>query len=123
MKLKGKFKNLKTGAKRVFVGMLILCILSSATGIGSIFVQATEEDPLVEHSASTEWSYDDNSHWHGCTVEGCQEHKYDEGGHDYNHSLSYTPSSNGTHILMFDNIGNMVERTMQKIAFRNAQIS
>lgn len=53
MKLKGKFKNLKTGAKRVFVGMLILCILSSATDIGSILAQATEEDPLVEHSAST----------------------------------------------------------------------
>ena len=29
----------------------------------------------------------------------------------------------GYFILMFDNIGNMVERTMQKIAFRNAQIS
>ncbi|MBO5622198.1 MAG: hypothetical protein J5959_11280, partial [Butyrivibrio sp.] len=97
MKLKGKFKNLKTGAKRVFVGMLILCILSSATGIGSILAQATEDGEPVVHTASSEWSHNDSTHWHVCTVEGCQEHKYDEGGHDYNHSFSYTPNNNGTH--------------------------
>lgn len=48
MKIKNQFSNLKTGAKRVFVGLLVLCLFCTATGIGSIFATATEDptDPL-----------------------------------------------------------------------------
>ena len=40
MKIVNKFNNLKLGAKRVFVGLMILSLLSTATGIGSIFAYA-----------------------------------------------------------------------------------
>ena len=40
MKIVDKFNNLKLGAKRIFVGLMILSLLSTATGIGSIFAYA-----------------------------------------------------------------------------------
>ena len=42
MKLRKQFSNLKKGAKKVFIGMLVLCLVSTATGIGSIFAYADE---------------------------------------------------------------------------------
>ena len=35
-----------------------------------------------EHVWSSEWTYDDNNHWHACTVEGCNQ-KSDSAAHTY----------------------------------------
>ncbi len=44
MKIRKQYKNLKAGAKKVFVGLLIVSMISTATGIGSVFTYATEEN-------------------------------------------------------------------------------
>ena len=109
MKLKGKFKNLKTGAKRVFVGMLILCILSSATGIGSIFVYADEVDEALTntntntdnnnttidehiHTADEQWHSVASGHWHECTAGDGEKMDFSE------HSLNWVAESETTEV-------------------------
>ena len=59
MKVKKQFNNLKAGAKKVFVGMLILCLISTATGIGSIFAYA---DECENHYAESYTCYDESEH-------------------------------------------------------------
>ena len=57
MRITRQFRNLKTGAKRVFVGLLVLCLFCTATGIGSIFAAATEDPdntPCVHENTSRE---------------------------------------------------------------------
>ena len=105
MKLKGKFKNLKTGAKRVFVGMLILSILSSATGIGSIFVYADEVDETLTntdsdnttidehiHTADEQWHSDASGHWHECTAGDGEKMDFSE------HTLNWVAESETTEV-------------------------
>lgn len=79
-KIKKQFNNLKTGAKNVFVGFLILCMLSTATGIGSIFVYADNEPG----SGSFEEPGDDSgsSGDESGSDEGSDENGSDEGGED-----------------------------------------
>ncbi len=48
----------------------------SATCTVTVTAAATEPDPPVhEHTWSTEWTTDADSHWHECTGEGCDEVK------------------------------------------------
>lgn len=72
MRIKKQFRNLKKGARKVFVGMLILSILSTATGIGSIFVYADEHDHIFAVTAD---SNGDGTHTYYCEVDGCDEEK------------------------------------------------
>lgn len=73
MKLKKQFSNLKKGAKKVFVGMLVLCLISTATGIGSIFAYAVEEheEHLFDYDHAE--SNGDGTHRliYKCTIEDC----------------------------------------------------
>ncbi|MBE5822471.1 MAG: hypothetical protein E7308_00225 [Butyrivibrio sp.] len=79
MKLRKQFSNLKKGAKKVFVGMLVLCLISTATGIGSIFAYADEEH---DHLYPDKWQYyDDSTHRKPCTIEECD--NYQEDTHSY----------------------------------------
>ncbi len=64
MKIKKQFNNLKKGAKKVFIGMLILCLLSTITGIGSIFSYA-DDDPDHVHQYS--WEFDSEGHTGVCS--------------------------------------------------------
>jgi hypothetical protein len=72
MNIGKQFKNLKTGAKRVFVGMLVLSLISTATGIGSVFVYADQHDHIYGVTAS---SNGDGTHTYYCEVDGCDEEK------------------------------------------------
>ncbi len=38
--------------------------------------------PPHEHTFAEEWSYNDDAHWHACTLEGCEARK-DEGSHEF----------------------------------------
>ena len=67
MNIGKQFKNLKTGAKRVFVGMLVLSLISTATGIGSVFVYADQHDHIYGVTAS---SNGDGTHTYYCEVDG-----------------------------------------------------
>lgn len=40
---------------------------------GTVKVSYSETAPSHTHSYSTEWSTDENYHWHACTGEGCEE--------------------------------------------------
>ena len=42
-----------------------------------------EDLPQLVHHYSSEWSHDDNSHWHYCTDEGFETLKGDEAAHSY----------------------------------------
>ena len=75
MRIKKQFRNLKAGAKKVFVGMLILSLLSTATGIGSVFVYADEHDHVYGVTAD---SNGDGTHTYHCEVEGCEEEKTED---------------------------------------------
>ena len=66
MKIIEKFRNLKVAAKRVFVGLLVLSLVCTATGVGSIFAYADED----EH----DHSYSDGS----CTICGAADPNYSE---------------------------------------------
>nr|WP_297703907.1 hypothetical protein [uncultured Butyrivibrio sp.] len=45
MKIGKQLRNLKTGAKRLFVGLMVLSLLCTVSGIGSIYTYATEPVP------------------------------------------------------------------------------
>lgn len=80
MKLRKQFSNLKKGAKKVFVGMLVLCLISTATGIGSIFAYATE---CENHYAESYTRYDENTHIGTCVNCGKEieaEHSFNSEG-------------------------------------------
>lgn len=75
MKLRKQFSNLKKGAKKVFIGMLVLCLISTATGIGSIFAYAVDHEGEHEYG---EWvKFDDEYHIRYCTIEGCDSSETD----------------------------------------------
>lgn len=79
MKLRKQFSNLKKGAKKVFIGMLVLCLVSTATGIGSIFASAVEDH---DHVYQDIWQYyDELTHRKYCTIEGCDDFR--QGEHSY----------------------------------------
>ncbi|WP_034452951.1 hypothetical protein [Butyrivibrio sp. AE2032] len=80
--VKKQFNNLKKGAKRVFVGMMVLCLICTATGIGSIFAYADEYDgsglennttensiPTCEHSYG-DWTDAGDVHTRTCSLCG-----------------------------------------------------
>ncbi len=70
MRIAKQFRNLKKGARKVFVGMLILSLVSTATGIGSVFVYADEHDHIYGVTAD---SNGDGTHTYHCEVDGCDE--------------------------------------------------
>lgn len=91
MKLRKQFSNLKKGAKKVFIGMLVLCLISTATGIGSLFAYATE---CENHYAESYTCYDENTHIGTCVNCG----KEIEAGHSFNSegvcvACGYAPES------------------------------
>lgn len=71
---------------KFLVMSLVLAVLMLAAGV--LFVacdEGEEEPPAHTHTWSTEWSGDEDSHWHACTGEGCTAiadealHTWDEG--------------------------------------------
>ncbi|MBP3784969.1 MAG: Ig-like domain repeat protein [Butyrivibrio sp.] len=80
MKLRKQFSNLKKGAKKVFIGMLVLCLVSTATGIGSIFAYA---DECENHYADSYNCYDEHTHIGTCVNCGKEieaEHSFNSEG-------------------------------------------
>lgn len=45
-----------------------------------------------EHVAKTEWTFDEEKHYHECGVEGCSDH-YDEGEHTYDEGVVTTKAT------------------------------
>lgn len=71
---------------KFLVMSLVLAVLMLAAGV--LFAacnEGEEEPPAHTHTWSTEWSGDEDSHWHACTGEGCTAiadealHTWDEG--------------------------------------------
>ncbi|MBQ9590482.1 MAG: hypothetical protein IJR29_09885 [Butyrivibrio sp.] len=91
MKIKKQFRNLKTGAKRLFVGMLILSLVCTCTGIGSLFAYAEEEVKPLSHNFGGWQSDGEGGHFRVCTDEGCSE---TDG--IYSHNYSWVDNGDGT---------------------------
>ena len=91
MKIKKQFRNLKTGAKRLFVGMLILSLVCTCTGIGSLFAYAEEEVTPLSHNFGGWQSDGEGGHFRVCTDEGCSE---TDG--IYSHNYSWVDNGDGT---------------------------
>lgn len=47
----------------------------------------------LQHNYSTEWTYDDDNHWHACTDEGFEELKADVAAHDWGDGEVTTPAT------------------------------
>ena len=91
MKIKKQFRNLKTGAKRLFIGMLILSLVCTCTGIGSLFAYAEEDVPTLSHNFGGWQSDGESGHFRVCTDEGCSE---TDGL--YSHNYSWVDNGDGT---------------------------
>lgn len=80
MKLRKQFSNLKKGAKKVFIGMLVLCLVSTATGIGSIFAYAQGHDGEHVWVPDGMVSNNDGTHkiTYKCSLPGCEEKYTDD---------------------------------------------
>ncbi|MBO6241280.1 MAG: hypothetical protein J6O61_10705 [Butyrivibrio sp.] len=52
MRIRKRLNNLKSGAKKVLIGLLILSVLSTASGIGTLVAYATEDDPEMTSDSS-----------------------------------------------------------------------
>ena len=50
----------------------------------------TEEIPVADHEISTEWSKDENNHWHDCA--NCDE-KFENAAHTWNEGVETTPAT------------------------------
>ena len=48
---------------------------------------------LLEHTYATEWTYDDDNHWHACTDEGYTDLKADVAEHDWGSGEVTTPAT------------------------------
>lgn len=69
---------------KFLVMSLVLAVLMLAAGV--LFVacdEGEEEPPAHTHTWSTEWSGDEDSHWHACTGEACDAVN-DEAAHTWN---------------------------------------
>ncbi len=107
MRIVDKFNNLKIGAKRICVGLMILSLLSTATGIGSIFAYAdgpteggdsssvssveTGSDGGEESGGSEEAGGTDEGTGGNSVIGGS-----DEGGEDAAATLLGAPSGGGS---------------------------
>ena len=47
----------------------------------------------LEHTYATEWTYDDDNHWHACTDEGYEDLKADVAAHDWDSGEVTTPAT------------------------------
>ncbi len=72
--------------KRIVVWILLASLLIGIVPV--VALTAFADGETLEHSPKEAWAYDDNKHWHECTVEGCEEHSgenaYNYGNHEYN---------------------------------------
>ena len=72
---------------KFLVMSLVLAVLMLAAGVLFVACDEGEEEPPATHTHtwSTEWSSDEDNHWHACTGEGCTAiadealHTWDEG--------------------------------------------
>ncbi|WP_029322075.1 hypothetical protein [Butyrivibrio sp. AE3004] len=76
-----QFKSLKNGAKRVFIGLVVICLVSTSTGIGSMFASADEYEEHLHNISATDNG--DGTHTITCGVEGCRDYPKTE-AHTYN---------------------------------------
>ncbi len=79
--IRKQFKSLKTGAKRVFVGLVLICVVCTTSGIGSMFAYADENYEHVHELSATDNG--DGTHTVVCSVDGCSEYPVTE-PHEYN---------------------------------------
>ena len=73
MKIIENFRNLKVAAKRVFVGLLVLSLVCTCTGIGSIFAYADNPEgspALTEGAGNTEGVNTEGGNTEGGNTEG-----------------------------------------------------
>ena len=60
----------------------VLALTIALAQVVTVVPVHAEEVGEVTHEADTsKWSEDEYSHWNPCVVEGCTEHKYNEGSH------------------------------------------
>ena len=60
MNIRKQFNNLKAGAKKVLIGLMVLSLLSTASGIGTVFSYATEDDKGTEYLTDVRDKTDEN---------------------------------------------------------------
>ena len=73
--------------KKILVSLLLSGACAMTLAAAAACGDTTEETPptgneQTEHNWSTEWSSDENNHWHACTDSGCTE-RSDQAAHTY----------------------------------------